>query len=81
MGAGLENTYNKKWQSDQDIYKSKMARYNAIQKAIWTGGASAAASALGGMLGLGGNNNSDVTDVNGNVIGQKGGYGYFQGTN
>ena len=33
-GAGLENTYNKKWQSDQDIYKSKMARYNTIQKAI-----------------------------------------------
>ena len=52
-GAGLENTYNKKWQSDQDIYKSKMARYNTIQKAIWTGGASALGSALGGMLGLG----------------------------
>lgn len=55
QGAGLYNTYDKKWQNEQDIYKSKMARYNAINKAIWTGGGSAVGSALGGMLGISGN--------------------------
>lgn len=79
-GAGLENTYDKKWQNEQDIYKSKMARYNAINNAIWSGGASIAGSMLGGWLGN--NSNNNITDVNGNVIGQKGGYGtYFGGTN
>jgi hypothetical protein len=34
QGAGLENTYNKAWQNEQDIYKTKMARYNANIKAI-----------------------------------------------
>ncbi len=79
-GAGLENTYNKKWQNEQDIYKSKMSRYNAINSAIWSGGASIAGSTIGGWLGS--NNNNNITDSNGNVIGQKGGYGtYFGGTN
>lgn len=34
QGAGLENTYNKAWQNERDIYKTKMARYNANIKAI-----------------------------------------------
>lgn len=78
-GAGLSDTYDKKWQNDQQIYKSKMERYNAINKAIWSGGASAVGAALGGMLGLGGgaNSASAVTDVNGNVLGQTGGYGQY----
>lgn len=59
QGAGLENVYNKKWQNKQDIYKSKMARYNAIQSAIWTGGASAIGKTLGSSLGLGGNNKEE----------------------
>lgn len=34
QGAGLENTYNKKFKNEQDVYKTKMARYNANIKAI-----------------------------------------------
>ena len=34
LGAGLENTYDKKWKNQQDVYKTKMARYNANIKAI-----------------------------------------------
>jgi hypothetical protein len=34
QGAGLENTYDKKWQNKQDNYKTQMARYNANVKAI-----------------------------------------------
>lgn len=79
-GAGLYNTYDKKFQNEQDIYKSKMARYNAINSAIWSGGASVAGNVIGGWLGN--NSNNNIVDSNGNVIGQKGGYGtYFGGTN
>ena len=46
-------------ENEQDIYKSKMARYNAIQSAIWTGGASAIGKTLGSSLGLGGNNKEE----------------------
>lgn len=34
QGAGLDNTYNKKFKNEQDVYKTKMSRYNANIKAI-----------------------------------------------
>lgn len=87
-GAGLADTYDKKWQNEQDIYKTKMGRYNANLKAIVNPLGNVSGAMLGGLLGSGNgtNNAANVTDVNGNVIGKVGGYGtyqpqYFNGTN
>lgn len=84
QGAGLYNTYNQKYQSDVDNYKTAMARYNARQSA-WT----QALNPLGNMAGsvaanswAANNNNkttNNITDINGNVIGQYGGYGVYNG--
>ena len=49
QGAGLENTYNKKWQNEQDIYKTKMARYNNNIRAIVNPLSSFAGTAVGSM--------------------------------
>lgn len=53
-GAGLENTYNNKWQNEQDIYKTQMARYNARMKAIFGSVGSVGGSVAGGLASGGG---------------------------
>ena len=59
-GAGLYNTYDKKYQNAIDIYKTKMGQYNAAQQA-WV----QALNPLGGMAGsmaanYGNNNNVET---------------------
>lgn len=83
-GAGLSNTYDKLYQNKVDIYKTKMADYNSLQSALFPNigsilgiGAGAAASGNGGTTTT--TNAGQITDIYGNVIGQKGGYGTFQG--
>lgn len=49
QGAGLENTYDKKWQNEQDVYKTKMARYNNNIRAIVNPIASFGGQAVGTM--------------------------------
>ena len=51
QGAGLENTYDKQWQNEQDIYKTKMARYNNNIRAIVNPISNFAGSALGSVAG------------------------------
>lgn len=83
-GAGLSNTYDKKYQNDVNIYKTKMSDYNSLQSLLFPsigsilgmGGGATAASRGGTTTTTGGGN---ITDVYGNVIGQKGGYGVYQG--
>jgi hypothetical protein len=60
QGAGLENTYDKKWQNKQDNYKTQMARYNANLKAIINPLGNVSGSILGGMFGSS-NNNTTTT--------------------
>lgn len=83
-GAGLYNTYDKKYQSDVDIYKTKLADYNSLQSVLFP----SVGSILGGTAGaVTANNGSNattnsgnyITDINGNRIGYKGGYGIYNG--
>lgn len=79
-GAGLYDTYEQQYQNEIDKYKSDMARYNARTQA-WM----QALNPLGYMTGsaassLGSNNSqssNNIVDINGNVIGQAGGYGTY----
>ena len=50
-GAGLSNTYDKKWQNEQDIYKTQMARYNARMKSIFGSIGKIGGSVAGGLAG------------------------------
>ena len=84
-GAGTYDTYAQQYQSDIDNYKTAMARYNAKQSA-WTQAlnplGSMGGSAMGSFMGgssTGSNSASNITDANGNVIGQYGGYGVWNG--
>lgn len=79
-GAGLYNAYDAKYQNDVDVYKTKMGQYNSRQQALLQLanplGASAGAY-FGGRASANGNqpaNGSYVTDINGNIVGQVGGY-------
>lgn len=86
-GAGLYDTYDKKYQNQVDLYKTNMARYNARQQA-WTQALNPLGSMSGSMLGgsnwFGDNGNTTsngnyITDINGNIIGTAGGYGIYNG--
>lgn len=79
-GAGLYDTYDKQYQNAIDIYKTKMGQYNARQQAL-VQALNPLGGAAGSMMGSANNNqwgasgNNYITDINGNIIGQKGGYG------
>lgn len=62
QGAGLENTYNKKFKNEQDIYKTKMARYNANIKAIVDPLSIFGGKAVGAMAADSGNNTTTKQD-------------------
>lgn len=83
-GAGLYNTYDKKYQSDVDIYKTKLADYNSLQSVLFPSVGSILGGTAGAVTASNGSNattNSGnyITDINGNRIGYKGGYGIYNG--
>lgn len=82
-GAGLYDTYDKKWQNEQDIYKSQMARYNANLKAIVNPLGDVAGSLLGmaGSAGSGGTNKAaGAANTYKGAVTNDGMYGAWAGT-
>jgi len=84
-GAGLENTYDKLYQNQVDQYKTKMAKQNSLTSGLLGAVGTIGGAVLGGPIGaaiggsLLGSASKAVTDVNGNYMGQVGGYGTYQG--
>lgn len=81
-GAGLYNTYDKKYEHDVNVYKTKLADYNSLQSLLFPSIGSVLGG-VGGSIASGSGNNANtinntgnyVTDIYGNRIGYKGGYG------
>lgn len=84
-GAGLENTYDKQFANEQQRYQTAMANRNSLTSGILGTVGTIGGAALGSVLApgvgtaLGAQLGKSVVDVNGNVLGQVGGYGTYQG--
>lgn len=61
-GAGLSNTYDKKWQNQQDIYKTQMARYNSRMNSIFGSLGNIGGSVAGGLAGGSGGGSGTTFD-------------------